>query len=334
MKHEEYEDILKRLSRLERRDQRLRAERMVMLVVIGWLSATGPGLRLLSAVGPRLEASGDDVRAAAVHALAELGCLLKVQPVLDPRTVLEDEREALSDCAPSPGLAKPGAAAAPESAATATRPAPESAAKPDSQTPAMASALRSSRPAVAAGPRITAGKVSVDAHVPAHKPPATQPSPSAQAASLAAAGRSIGQDVEKALIQLPGNGSFRALAMADWLAPGMTVLRAQGPVAIPTEIPAAALKLAPPSLPSESPAQSVPQSPLASPAMPAALRALGYAQAADGSTQIVLMNGNALLVVDEGQDFLERFRVVSVGAEGVDIEDRLTNRTLHLSFGR
>ena len=162
--------------------------------------------------------------------------------------------------------------------------------------------------------------------------------------SLAAAGLLIGRDVQKRLTSLPGDGFSQSLALAEWpdlasdLASGLTAI-ASPPG---TKAPAAdsgSLAILPQGLrgaevPPVSASAAEPDAPpTAVPQTPVALKALGYAQAEDGSAQIVLSNGNALFVVNEGQEFLDRFRVVSLRPEGVDVEDRLTNSTLHLTFG-
>ncbi|HEV3278813.1 MAG TPA: hypothetical protein VG860_18500 [Terriglobia bacterium] len=346
----EYEAILDRLDKLERRDRRSRAERLVMLAVIGWLLATGPAARLLVTAAPQLEAGARGARVVTGQSLAGLRRLMRVQPALDPRTVIEDEREAFG--APAPNLAKP--VAAPVVAASSARPRaskagttaklrPQVPALPAARKPAMAQSVavprRSLAQARSAGQARFPGQVSLAAQ--ASLAPSGRRSirrlPAASAASLAAAGLLIGRDLEKRLPQLPGDESLRTLALAEWPDPGAVGLPHRAGLREP---PAGAARLLPDALnpdaaspPSMPPAAAAPEPPPTVPAAPVVLKALGYAQAGDGSAQIVLSDGNALFVVNEGEEFLDRFRVVSVGPEGVDVKDRLTNETIHLSFG-
>jgi hypothetical protein len=333
---QEYQSVLDRIERLERRDRRMRLERLVMLAAIAWLLATGPAWRLLVTAAPRLQVGEWGVRSVATRSLAELRGLLRVQPVLDSATVTADEREAFDQPALAPAPTRP--AATPALASTVPPAAPQSGAAVEPKSPAPTTTSKASKPEISQSVRLTAPPSPNTAH--ARRPPAAHPSKSQlQAASLAAAGLSISRDVDKRLTNLPSDNSLQALALAEWPDSGAAVSRASeaalpavGPAASPAAILPNALKPATASSASGAPAEA-PAPPPAVPAAPVALKALGYAQAADGSAQIVLSNGNALFVVNEGQEFLDRFRVVSLRPEGVDVEDRLTNQTLHLTFG-
>lgn len=334
MKPEEYKSLLDRLERLERRDRRMRLERLAMLAAIVWLAATGPASRLLVKAAPRLQAGEMGAQSVAARSLTALRHLLRVQPVLNSATVIEDEREAFDHAAPAPRPAPPVAAAV--LASRQAPAAPQSAANAGLKSCApVTTSLASKAASQAARAKTTSGQGSGQTRASlSRRAPTTKPT-AASAASLAAEGLSIGQDVQRRLTSLPADGSSQTLALAEW--PDLASVASQpgsgsadataGPVAILPEglnratSPASA---SPGDVP--APAPAVPQ-------IPVALKALGYAQAADGSAQIVLSNGNALFVVNEGQEFLDRFRVVALRPEGVDVEDRLTNRTLYLTFG-
>jgi len=339
MKPEEYTSVLDRLERLERRDRRMRLERLAMLAAIVWLAATGPASRLLVRVRPGLHAGEMGARLVAVRSLAGLGHLLRVQPVLNSATVIEDEREAFDRPAAAPGPAKPVAAPVSTLASQQRPAAPQSSAvQPQSLTAATTSTPSETEVSQELGPKATPGRSSGQHSEQLRALPSkralTSKSTAASAASLAAAGLQIGKDVQRRLTGLPGDGSSETLALAEWpdLAPAVSPGTASSTEAGPEVILPEALNRAAASPASASPAEA-PAPPPAIPSIPVALKALGYAQAADGSAQIVLSNGNALFVVNEGQEFLDRFRVVSLGPEGVDVEDRLTNQTLHLTFG-
>lgn len=335
MKPEEYQTVLDRLEKLERRDRRMRLERLAMLVAIVWLVATGPASRLVVPAAPRLQAGERGMRSVAARSLAGLRHLLRVQPVLDRTTVIEDEREAFDQPAAAPSPAKP--ATAPAVASNLPLASPESKASAETKSLIPATTSVASRPEVsqAVRPKTDSGRSSRQEHALLSKR-AIAPKSTAASASLAAAGLLIGRDVQKRLTGLPGDGSLRTLALAEW--PDAAMVASQPGAAVPAaaDAPLAVLPEAVSAVetpPASAPPAEAPAPPSAVLPTPVALKALGYAQAADGSAQIVLSNGNALFVVNEGQEFLDRFRVVSLRPEGVDVEDRLINQTLHLTFG-
>ena len=329
----DHDAILRRLDMLERRDRRLRIERWLMLAVIGGLVITGPFRRLPAAVSVQLDNGAHFARAAAGRSLAGLRDLLRVHPVLDPQTVAADQEEAFGAHAtkraqrdtaavaarqPRRADPKPSSMAASRVAATATEPAAGS---------KRAETSVSARPAVS---KKASRHASRSVKLTARRTGAFGPSRSDSSAAFEAAGRSISRDVEKKLMDLPAQEPFRALALADWPDPALAAA-ASGP-APPASVRAAILPALAPASSSPS-AEPAPPSVVATPNRPVTLKALGYAESADGSAQIVLSDGNALYVVNEGQEFLDRFRVVSLRPEGVDIEDRATNQTIHLGFG-
>jgi hypothetical protein len=69
------------------------------------------------------------------------------------------------------------------------------------------------------------------------------------------------------------------------------------------------------------------------PPPPASLKALGYAVSADGNAQAVLTDGSTLYVVNEGEEFGDRFRVIAIRSEALEVEDELTNQTIRLPLG-
>lgn len=342
MRPEEYKSVLDRLERLERRDRRMRLERVLLLAAIVWLLATGPASRLLTNAAPKLRAGERGVSLVAKSSLAGLRHLLRVQPVLDPSTVIEDEREAFNEPTQAPSPARPSTAPTPVRVLASSRPpaAPDSrpttelkSREPKPSTPLTASSAHGTEASRAVRLKRVSGASSRP--VPSTVSTTVLTSKSAASTSWAAAGLSIDRDVQKRLTSLPGDGSSQTLALAEWpdlasaASPGTALPAAgAGPIAILPE----AFRGAAASLISASPAEA-PAPPAAVPQTPVALKALGYAQGADGSAQIVLSNGNALLVVNEGQEFLDRFRVVSLRPEGVDVEDRFTSQVIHLAFG-
>jgi hypothetical protein len=54
---------------------------------------------------------------------------------------------------------------------------------------------------------------------------------------------------------------------------------------------------------------------------------------ADGNAQAVLSGGNTLYVVNEGEEFADRFRVTAIQPEYLEVEDELTNQIIRLPLG-
>ncbi len=336
MNPEENREIPDRVDELQRQVRRLRTERLAMLAVIGCLIVADLASRLPLTVVPPLSAGERGARLVAEHSLTALRQMLRVQPAVDPKIVLEDEREAFGEPAPAPSLAKPAPTPALASSVPPATPQPgahvESKSVPTATAPV--SHKRDVVPATASGTVPHDSSKQINPHY--HQRIATLAlTPRSGAASLAAAGAAIGRDLDKTLTALPSDESYRTLALAEWPDFGASVssavVPASGSASEPTGILPGALTSAPTA--SATPDEAAAQASLSVPAVPVSLKALGYAQAADGSAQIVLSDGNAVYVVNEGQEFLDRFRVVSLSPEGVDIADRLTNRTVHLSFG-
>jgi len=365
MKPGETEPISHQIAKLQRTVHWLHVERIIMLAVIGGLLALGPAARWLALARQPLASGERGAHWAVVRTFAGLRQVFHVQPAIDPTVVLEDEREAFGQPELGPNPAKPLAgktlasavheaarklntvARARFSAQLASRSAARS--RHDNLNAARMSAaqphpagiaslpIAMSAARIATVPTNTARMAVVPAHalrkhVVRHELAWGKASKS-QAATLAAEGARIGRDLEKSLAPLPLNQSFQVLALANLQDGGPLPATSNKVAALPVALaPILPDVVQPSAAPSASVAQpgAAPSAPVA--AAPANLKAIGYAQAEDGSAQIVLSNGNALLVVNEGQEFLDRFRVVSLSPEGVDIEDGLTRQTIHLSF--
>jgi len=334
----ETEPISHQIAKLQRTVHWLHVERIIMLAVIGGLLAMGPAARLLALARQPLASGERGAHWAVVRTFAGLRQVFHVQPAIDPTVVLEDEREAFGQPELGPNPAKPLAG---KTLASAVH---EAARKLNTVARARFSARLASRSAarsrhdrlsaarIAAVP-VNAGRMAA-APVHATRTYAVRhelagAASKSRAATLAAEGARIGRDLERSVAPLPVNQSFQALALAT-LPDGGSLPAASGAVAA---LPVAPAPILPDVVrPAASVAQPGAAPPTAVAPAPVTLKALGYAQAEDGSAQIVLSNGNALLVVNEGQEFLDRFRVVSLSLEGVDIEDGLTHRTIHLDF--
>ena len=365
MRPGETEPISHQIAKLQRTVRWLHVERIIMLAVIGGLLAMGPAAQWWAVAKQPFAAGERGASWAVVRTFAGLRQVFHVQPAIDPTVVLEDEREAFGEPQLGPNPAQPlggktlasavhrtarnfnTVARARFSARLASRSAAQSrhkglnAARMSTAQPHTAgiatlpTAMSAARIAAVPANAVRMAVIPAHAartHAVRHELASSKASKS-QAATLAAEGARIGRDLEKSLAPLPVNQSFQALAMAN--------LQDAGPLPA-TSNAVAALPVAPaPILPDAVQPAAAPSATVAQPgattspaiaAAPVNLKALGYSQAEDGSAQIVLSNGNALMVVNEGQEFLDRFRVVSLSPEGVDVEDGLTHQTIHLSF--
>lgn len=337
MKPGETEPISHQIARLQRTVRWLHAERLIMLAVIAGLLAVGPAAQWWAVAKQPFAAGERGAHWAVVRTFAGLRQVFHVHPAIDPTVVLEDEREAFGVPEPGPNPAKPLAG---KTLASAVH---RAARKLNTVQRARFSARLASRSAARSRHHsLNAAKAGlVQAHAPTTRHAlrhalASSKSSASRAATLAAQGARIGRDLDRSLALLPVNQSFQALALAN--------LQDGGSPVAATSDAVAALPVAPvPILPDAVQSDAAPSAPVAQPgatsaaavaAVPVSLKALGYAQAEDGSAQIVLSNGSSLYVVNEGQEFLDRFRVVSLSPEGVDIDDGLTHRTIHLNFGQ
>jgi len=329
MKPGETEPISHQVAKLQRTVRWLHVERIIMLGVIGGLLALGPGARWLALARLPYAASERGARWAVVRTFDGLRQVFFVQPAIDPTVVLEDEREAFGEPELGPNPAKPLAGKTLASARhrAVRRLNPVARARFSSRL-ASRSAARSRHGHLSTATMAAVPAHADRAHARRHELASSKASKS-RAATLAAEGARIGRDLDKRLAVLPVNQSFQTLALAN-MPDGGPLPAISGAVAA---LPVAPTPVLPDVVqPAAAPSASGAQPGAAAAAVPVNLKALGYSQAEDGSAQIVLSNGNALLVVNEGQEFLDRFRVVSLSPEGVDIEDGLTHQMLHLSF--
>jgi hypothetical protein len=346
MKPGETEPISHQIARLQRTVRWLHVERLIMLAVIAGLLAVGPAAQWWAVAKQPFAAGERGAHWAVVRTFAGLRQVFDVHPAIDPTVVLEDEREAFGVPEPGPNPAKPVAgktlASAVHRAARKLHPVQRAR---FSARLASRSAARKRHHSLSAA---QAGLVQAHAatrHALRHALGSGKSSSASRAATLAAQGARIGRDLDRSLALLPVNQSFQALALANLQDGGSPAAAAADavaalPVAPVPILPVAVQSGAAPSTGVVQPAaQPVVQAGVqpgtaAAAAVPVNLKALGYAQAEDGSAQIVLSNGSSLYVVNEGQEFLDRFRVVSLSPEGVDIEDGLTHQTVHLNFGQ
>jgi hypothetical protein len=338
MKPGETEPISHQVAKLQRTVRWLHVERIIMLGVIAGLLAMGPAAQWWAVAKQPFAAGERGAHWTVVRTFAGLRQVFHVQPAIDPTVVLEDEREAFGEPALGPSPAKPLAG---KTLASAVH---RAARKLNTVARARFSARLASRSAARSRhDRLNAARMgAAQSHaarmavVPAHAPRThalrNQLASTSRAATLAAEGARIGRDLDKSLAVLPVNQSFQTLALASLPDGGAPPATSNAVAALPVaQVPILPDMVQPAAAPSASVAQVATPS-TAVTAAAVNLKALGYAQAEDGSAQIVLSDGNALYVVNEGQEFLNRFRVVSLSPEGVDIDDGLTHQTIHLKF--
>ena len=365
MQPQEYNLILKRLNRFERRARWHWVERAITLSLVAQLLVSEPA-GVLKSQTARLRVAEARGRTAFAEGLGAARRALLVRPALDPRTVLDDEREAAIDALPMLPAANLAAQSpqATREAATPSRLHRQRALL--AERPPILSQTSSS-PAVA-------GEVSEAAPSPVAENALTWSSSVSAAERQMARAADNNDDYVAALMDSPVAGGALGLGgvepaypLPQQLAAPERLWRAvrasnshrnlaitrdpfsfAGPLAAQTQRPSHPLATpAPPGSQSEplppgsSPALSAEpaaQAPAAQeatvPALPAVtLKALGYAESADGTAQAVLTDGNTLYVVKEGEDFAERFRVIGIRPEYLEVEDEYTNQTFRLPLG-
>ena len=355
MSADQYSAILIRLDGLERQARGRRLERLLILVLLVCFVTSGPALRSLQErwLSLRLMTAGLSARVALDWSLAQFRRLVTVQPAIDPRTVLQDEREALEDTTSETSRAgKSNASSAGGSVnyRLVLPPSPVTNRDNDSVAPATSNILQNLRaditprvPATAPNPRShdgvslpvspasaaaadysavgpgvsveEAGKGPIPSSVNSAK---TAPVASGQASGLrdrsAAAGNKSIETVRRTPVVLPGGST--ALSEGLLQSTVAQVVASESEQAGPQ---AAALPEA------AEPIRSTAASRVA-------LKALGYAQSG-GSSQAILTDGATLYIVNEGEEFADRFRVVAIRPEELDIEDRLAGEKFQLPFG-
>jgi hypothetical protein len=328
---------------------------VLILALLAWILASGPAIGSLLERGRSLHLmrAGFTARVALDWSLAELRNLIVVRPAVDPETVREDEREAFDESAPAtvPSEAKPTTISAPKG------PAVQSSPKLDQSTNsyALGSLPSSSNPQGTGADDATRAlaRQSISASqdivsIPASLPPAAVAgnSRSDLTFSVAEAEKSLtraSENAPKLAAVAPGLPSVFGDPSRTREEKSLELGRAV-PVVLPSRAQDRPYEPVQPGVvlgfgsePQLTSAQPAPLSSTAPPAPTAAapaitLKALGYARSAAGA-QAILTDGITLYVVNEGEEFADRFRVTAIRPEGLDIEDRLTNAAFQLMFG-
>ena len=313
MSVEQYSAVLVRLDNLERQVRWRRVERVLTVVLIAWLLASGPPagslrdrLRSLGKFHPAVA-----LRSAVDWTSIQLHNLVTIRPAIDPGTVQEDEHEALR----------------PDTPATVSR----AASSLDTVSRRQAKASISRRPsplktasAVGAAVRgsLGAGPSAASDRALTSPAPSISVSPATSQPDLRASVR----EAERSLSRTAENSPKVAASV-----PVLPSSAAAGSVLsslVPAAFPASQANPA-----SEREPVAAAPPPNASAALaPITLKALGYAQSSDGA-QAVLTDGLTLYVVNEGEEFADRFRVVAIRPEDLEVEDLLTNAIFQLTFG-
>lgn len=317
MSAQEYSAILGRLDGLERQVRWRSVERLLALALIGWLLTSGPAAPSLRECWQslRLRCSAANLGAALDWSLAGIRDLATVRPALDPKTVVEDERESSQETA---------------------RPA-----FPRAEAVGVVDPTAKRAP-FAVGQHLSSGAAS--RRSPSARRHSAAPAPAVPSVTSSHSQRGLDASIREA---------ERTLARASESAPKVAEIGSGLPPlitktgqgisfdrSVPATLPAmqADLGLRPASESQLSPAQpasapnGVPALAPVDAAPTVALKALGYAQSADGA-QAILTDGTTLYVVNEGEEFADRFRVTGISPQGLDIEDRRTNTTFQVEFG-
>lgn len=345
MSAEEYSAILGRLDGLERQVRWRSVERLLTLAVIGWLLTSGPASPSLGECWQslRLRCTTVNLRAALDWSLAGVRDLATVRPALDPKTVVEDERESSQESA-RPMFPRAEAAAVVDPTA---KPEPFavrqqlSSGIPRSPISAFALSSASSNARPATGSDAVRNFASRQS--PSARRDSPAPAPSVPSVTSSQSQPDLGASIREA---------ERTLARAFESAPKVAEIGSGLPPlatktgngigfdrSVPATLPAMqdlGLRPAPdsqltPAQPASAPNGATALAPVAAPPT-VALNALGYAQSADGA-QAILTDGTTLYVVNEGEVFADRFRVTGISPQGLDVEDRRTNTTFRLQFG-
>jgi len=375
MQPQEYNLVVKRLHRFERRARWHWVERVLTLGLVTQLLLSGPvGASLRDKARLQARRATENARLALAEGVSAARRALLVTPALDPRAVLEDQREAALDAMPIPPVVT-----APVPARTAAEPNQtsfnqEQAAllpprRPASGPPSPSQAAPQGRAAKAAPltafQRAEAWSLSVseaERQMARAAERNAEPVASLMDSSPASATPALNGSRSTTLgfpmpDELPvPQELWKAVGAAGahkGIAAGRDPFSFSGPFATQPEHLAraqAASSLAgsqsQPVAPGAAPAasSSVMESPeavapAASPAVTAppppsvTLKALGYALSADGNAQAVLSGGNTLYVVNEGEEFADRFRVTAIRPEYLEVEDEVTNQIIRLPLG-
>jgi hypothetical protein len=373
MQQQEYNSIAKRLHSLERRARWHWAERLLTLILAAQLLFTEPAGSFLRNQAARLRPREASARLAFAEGMSAARRALLVRPALDPQVVLQDQQEALLDAMPIPAGTAPMQAATETATRARFHSQPrllaeqKSVSGRDLASPAAPELRTAAPPAVPENAAVWSLRVSeAERQMARAAESAAEPlaslmdGPAASGApSLDGAGLSAG--LSSGPLRSP-----RELAAPQtlWKAVGAArshqrIAAGRDPFAFtqsfasqpPRTIQARPNSTSQSSQPDSFTPGSAPAGPSvmagaealtaaadgqtvgAPPAPPFSLKALGYAVSADGNAQAVLTDGNTLYVVNEGEEFAERFRVIAIRPESLEVEDELTNQTIRLPLG-
>ncbi len=375
MQPQEYNLVVKRLHRLERRARWHWVERVLTLGLAARLLLSGPaGTSLRYKAKLEAQKAAESARLALAESAAAARRALVVRPALDPQVVVEDQREASLDAMPIPPAVR-AVQAAPAATLSVTRPhfgheqpvlqaerrpvfnptspsqatVPAAAAKAEPLTAfrraeAFSSDVTDAERQMARAAENTAEPVaSLMDGSPAGATPALSgvgsatlgflpgelPVPQKLWKAVDAAGThkgvAAGRDPFSFAGPFAAQSDHRARAEAGSGLPG-----SQSQAVAPGSAAVASSSVTP------SPGAVAPAAPsavTAPPPPPVTLKALGYALSADGNAQAVLSGGNTLYVVNEGEEFADRFRVIAIRPEYLEVEDELTNQIIRLPLG-
>ncbi|HXJ95169.1 MAG TPA: hypothetical protein VMT20_20195 [Terriglobia bacterium] len=375
MQPQEYNLVVKRLHRFERRTRWHWAERVLTLGLAARLLLIGPaGTSLRDKARLQAQRAAENTRLALAESMAAARRALVVRPALDPQRVLEDQREAALDAMPMPPAVTAPVQAAPAAMASVT-PAPlhQQAALLTQQRPTFSATSPSLAAAPAAAAKaapltafqrteaFSSGVSDAERQMARAAERSAEPlaslidgpfagaTPALNGAVSAALGFPMPDDLavpEKLWKAVGRTGAHKGIAsgrdpfsfagpfaaQSDRLARVQTEgLRGSQsePLAPGSAVAASASAMQSPEVvaPATSPAATAPLPPVVN------LKALGYALSADGNAQAVLSGGNTLYVVNEGEEFADRFRVTSIRPEYLEVEDELTNQIIRLPLG-
>jgi len=364
---QEYNLVLKRLHRCERRARWYWAERVLTLGLVARLLLIGPaGTSLRDKARLQAQKAAENARLALAKSTNAARRVLLVRPALDPQVVMEDQREASIDAMPASADGMPPLRAARAVRGAVTR-------RPLNRQPALlaerSSASVTQASTTAAAPAAPAGTESVAAwsssvseaerqmarvaESNAEPVASLMDSPLASgAASFVGAGSAFPlpheltapQTVWKA-VRAKGLDQTIAAGRDPFAFVGSPVAKLGAPAqaqsaqavrSSPSEPLAAASAPALSSSVGQAPASVAPataQAATTSTPPSVSLKALGYAISDDGNAQAVLTDGNTLYVVNEGEEFADRFRVIAIRPEALEVEAELTNQVIRLLLG-
>jgi hypothetical protein len=369
MQQQEYNSIVKRLHTLERRARWHWAERVLTLILAAQLLFIEPAGSFLRNQAARLRPREASARLAFAEGMSAARRALLVQPALDPQVVVQDQQEALLDAMPIPAGTAPVRAATESAMRARLHSQPRALAEQKSVSgrglvsPAAPGLRTAAPPAVPENAAVWSLRVSeaerqmARAAESAAEPlaslmdgPAASGAPVLDSAGLSSGPLPLPRELAapQTLWKAVGTGRShqRIAAGRDPFAfaqsfasqpqrtaqarPNATSQSSQPDSFTPGSTPAGRSVMADAEAVT---AAADAQTAGASLALPVSLKALGYAVSGDGNAQAVLTDGSTLYVVNEGEEFAERFRVIVIRPESLEVEDELTNQTIRLPLG-